>query len=195
MTVRSKPNDEAADFDARCLTIVNLPFEQQLSCLSAFAAHIELVKAVGADQARLELFQSGGWRQKLAELSLASKRTATLMRSMPVWLMVARPGGDRDPDRGWRATINYLELVASEAERIVQESAKRGRNPNSVKMLCALCAHDLLERSGVRVTLSADGALYRLASLYYEAVVGAADQSLERQCRSVFGHAKSLPAA
>jgi hypothetical protein len=160
-------------------------------CLSVIDQHVALARQVKANPEPCEIFYSAEWKKKLTTFSKSLEQTAKLMREMPLWhaLSATTEGEEKQKVKEWAEVVLRLELFAAEATSF-QKGIKPGPRPDFVKMVCALGALELLHRFERKATLSTDGGFYRLASLYYEAAVGVADQNLERQCRTIFSDSR-----
>jgi hypothetical protein len=113
---------------------------------------------------------SPGWRQKLFVIQFpqpAADKRAAFFRKVAEWLAERAMSFARDPavNIAWRKTF---------------------RKGNPRKKLAAMFAYEILEQFGDRQpTLTASGAFFNLAQIFYEATGGSALENLDRQCRAV----------
>jgi hypothetical protein len=130
------------------------------------------------------------WSADARQFARIMNSAAVLMRNKPL-LFIDIAGEGQNAEKEWERVRDYLAARASAAQRVVEKFKVQTRPPNRLKLTCAMCAFDLLEKfSAQRPTLSDakgdGGAFYRLAAVLYEAVTEEQDASLQRQCRSIF---------
>ena len=167
---RCRMNEQGRD---EVLEIIGPAARDRASCIHFVEARIRRMTPVGPVPGAAVLI--GAWQKELAKHAAVLRRAVTIIRSPRMRL--------ENDEASNPSAIEYLDRMASEIEALIIKPV--GRRPHMLKLKCASSAFETLEQFGRRPTLTADGAFYRLATLYYELVTGIPLQNLEWHCRTV----------
>jgi hypothetical protein len=134
-------------------------------------------------------------KQELREIASALRRAAAALDhpfavSVIVWDLEeqVRKYVAREPteDRVRSLRKQLIEIAESAESHSRRTQVRKGPQQNGKKLWAAFFAYHLLERHGVKPTLSAEGVFFQLAATLYEGATGIANVDLSRACRLIF---------